>query len=71
MAELQEIEVVVTSDGMVKVHVQGVSGAKCLAVTEELERLLGNEITERILTDEYVEQEQPEQESLEIGLKKP
>jgi hypothetical protein len=71
MAELQEIEVVVTSDGMVKVHVQGVSGAKCLAVTEELERLLGNEITERILTDEYVEQEQHEQESLEIGLKKP
>jgi|UniRef100_A0A7C4ER56 hypothetical protein len=71
MAELQEIEVVVTSDGMVKVHVQGVAGAKCLAVTEELERLLGNEITERILTDEYVEQEQHEQESLEIGLKKP
>ncbi|MGB9616773.1 MAG: DUF2997 domain-containing protein [Desulfomonilaceae bacterium] len=71
MAELQEIEVVVAADGSVKLHVQGVAGSKCLAVTEELERILGNEITERILTDEYLDQEQQEEEFVEIGLKKP
>jgi len=71
MGELQEIEVVIGGDGTVNIRVQGISGAKCLALTEDLERLLGNNVTERILTDEYNEQCQDIEESVLMGLKIP
>jgi len=40
-------------------------------LTEDLERLLGNNVTERILTDEYNEQCQDIEESVLMGLKIP
>ncbi len=69
MAELQEIEVVVSADGTVKILVQGVVGQKCLTLTKDLERLLGDHVVERTLTDEYYRQSQDAEESVELELK--
>ncbi len=69
MAELQEIEVIVSADGMVRIRVQGVMGQKCLAVTEDLEKILGSDITDRIFTDEYDQQPQEIEQSVELSLK--
>ena len=61
MNELQEVEVTIARDGKVEVHVQGVKGQACLAITEELEQLLGGEIIERRHTYEF--DEQPQQQN--------
>jgi hypothetical protein len=65
MSEIQEIDVFLKPDGTVKVEVRGAKGEKCLALTEDLEKLLGGSIVERIYTDEFsqVKQDQ-EQEDL-------
>ena len=56
MSELQELEVVIKPSGELKVEIRGVKGEKCLDITKEMEALLGDEIVERDLTDEYYEQ---------------
>ena len=61
MSEIQEIEVILKPDGTVKVEVRGVKGEKCLALTEDLEKLLGGVVVERIHTDEFSMAEQEEQ----------
>lgn len=53
MSEIQEIDVFVKPDGTVKVEVRGVTGRKCLALTEGIEALLGAAVTERVYTDEF------------------
>jgi hypothetical protein len=53
MSEIQEIEVVVAPDGTVKLLVRGAHGKKCLALTEEVEALVGGAVVERVFTDEY------------------
>jgi len=58
MSEIQEIEVILKPDGTVKVEVRGVKGEKCLALTEELEKLLGGGVVERVHTDEFSQAEQ-------------
>jgi len=67
MSEIQEIDVFVQPDGTVKIEVRGVKGEKCLALTEEIEQLLGGRIVERIHTDEFhqAEQEQTQENRLE------
>ena len=60
--EIQEIEVFIHPDGRVQLGVHGVKGKKCLALTQELERLLGGEIIERKTTPEFDEQQQNELE---------
>lgn len=64
MSEIQEIDVVVAPDGTVKLEVRGAQGKKCLALTEEVEKLLGADVVERVHTDDYyreeIEQEQGE-----------
>ncbi len=57
MSEIQEIDVFVKPDGTVKVEVRGVKGQKCLALTENLETLLGSVVTERVYTDEFDQDE--------------
>ncbi|MEW6351810.1 MAG: DUF2997 domain-containing protein [Thermodesulfobacteriota bacterium] len=52
MSEIQEIEVIVSPDGRVKVQVRGVKGPGCLALTGEVEKLLGGCVVERVATDE-------------------
>lgn len=68
MSEIQEIDVFVQPDGTVKIEVRGVKGEKCLALTEQLEVLLGGSILERIHTDEFyeAEQQQVQREPLEL-----
>jgi hypothetical protein len=68
MSEIQEIDVFVKPDGTVKIEVRGVKGEKCLALTEELEALLGGSIIERTHTEEFyeVEQQQVQSDRLEL-----
>lgn len=60
MTEIQELEINIGADGTVRLQVHGVSGPKCLAVTEEIEKVLGDQVTERILSDQYYEQSEVE-----------
>jgi hypothetical protein len=64
--EIQEIEVFVNPDGTVKIEVRGVKGRKCLALTEEIEKLLGGRVVNRELTPEHDEQAQVVEESDKI-----
>ena len=63
MSEIQEIEVFVKPDGTVKIEVRGVKGRKCEALTEQVEKLLGGRVSERIHTSEYHENDQPQSRS--------
>ena len=56
--EIQEIDVFVQPDGTVKIEVRGVKGQKCLALTEDVEKLLGGQIVNRELKPEYNEEAQ-------------
>jgi hypothetical protein len=55
MSELQEISVVIDPAGNVEIRVQGVKGTRCLDLTAQLERDLGEKISSREHTDEYDE----------------
>lgn len=48
----QEVEVTISSDGKITLHVQGLDGMQCLALTKDLENALGGQIIERRLTSE-------------------
>jgi hypothetical protein len=56
MSGVQEIEVVISPEGKVEVHVKGVKGASCVDLTRELERYLGGRVSNRRHTHEYDEQ---------------
>ncbi len=49
---MKTIEVLITKEGVVTVHVQGVQGMRCTEITAELERKLGGQMLSRDLTDE-------------------
>ncbi|MGC9541316.1 DUF2997 domain-containing protein [Streptomyces sp. UG1] len=67
MAE-ESVEVVISADGTVEVHVQGVAGTRCVADTDELVRLLGGQVELQTLTDEaYQQDEAQEQDRLWQG----
>jgi hypothetical protein len=53
--ELQEIEVVIDTNGEVQLHVCGVKGNSCLELTSELEAALGGQIASRQMTAEAME----------------
>jgi len=55
--QINEIEVVIDKKGQVQVHVTGVKGESCLAITNELEKALGDEVASRELTAEAFESE--------------
>jgi len=56
--EIQEVDVYLQPDGSVKLEVRGVKGRKCLALTADIEKLLGGQIEKRELTFEHDEEEQ-------------
>jgi hypothetical protein len=56
MPKTQEIKVTITPDGQVQIEVNGETGMNCLALTQELEALLGGEVTERKLKPEAFQQ---------------
>jgi hypothetical protein len=53
--EIEEIEITIGKNGQVRLHIRGIKGKKCLELTEELEKALGNEILDRQLTPEALE----------------
>ncbi|HNT54297.1 MAG TPA: DUF2997 domain-containing protein [Anaerolineaceae bacterium] len=55
--ELQEIEVTISKTGQVQLHVRGVKGPACLALTAALEAALGGQDLQRELTPEADETE--------------
>jgi hypothetical protein len=54
--EIQEIGIKILPTGEVRINVEGVKGDKCLKLTEDIEKLLGNEIIEREKTYEFYQQ---------------
>lgn len=52
----QELEIRITTDGQVEVHVIGAQGTECLEVSEFLEKALGD-VKERKFKSEYYEAE--------------
>ena len=52
--DMQELEIQVDRDGNVTVHVKGVKGEECLALTNSIEDALGR-VTDRSLTHEHYE----------------
>ena len=51
----EQIEVRIAPDGTVQIHVMGVKGEGCLAITQALELALGGQNPQHELTDEYFE----------------
>jgi hypothetical protein len=58
MSELNEIDVFISPNGTIRVEVRGAKGKNCLSITKEIEQLLGGNVTDRTLTDEYYQDEQ-------------
>ncbi|MBM3249543.1 MAG: DUF2997 domain-containing protein [Candidatus Omnitrophica bacterium] len=53
MAGKQEVEIFISDDGELKVHIRGIKGPSCVDV---LEKLAGDgEIKEKVLSSEYYE----------------
>jgi len=50
--ELQEIELTISKNGTVEIHVRGVKGDACLDLTRSLEESLGGKLVTRELTPE-------------------
>lgn len=48
----EEVEVSIAPDGTVSVQVSGFKGLSCRDATASLEALLGNEVLDRVMTDE-------------------
>lgn len=63
--DLQELEIQVDRDGNVTVHVKGVKGEECLALTKSIEEALGR-VTERSLTHEHYENLLKESDLLKV-----
>ena len=52
---MQELEITIDNEGRVLVHVNGVKGEECLALTKNLENAIGT-VQERFLSADYYEQ---------------
>jgi len=57
MAERQELEINISKEGDVQIHVKGKSGKKCFDLTAGLEEALGL-VTSREFTSEYYKNEE-------------
>lgn len=53
--QIHEIEIVISKEGQVQIHVRGLKGGQCLEVTKGLEQALGGQLTSRELTGEDYE----------------
>jgi hypothetical protein len=52
---MQELEITIDNEGRVLVHVNGVKGEECLALTKNLENAVGD-VQERSYSADYYEQ---------------
>jgi len=55
MADKHEIELFISDDGELKVHIKGIKGPGCVKVLENLTKETGGQLTEKELTSEYYE----------------
>ena len=51
---MQELEITIDNEGRVLVHVSGVKGEECLALTKNLENAVGD-VQERSFSSDYYE----------------
>ena len=56
MAETQEIELYISDEGEVKVHIKGIKGPACLKALQALQKKVGI-VQSKELTSEYYEKE--------------
>ena len=59
---MEEVEVIVSPDGKVTMHVRGVEGQACLVETQALINLLGGDVESQELTAEAFIQVENQQE---------
>ncbi len=52
---MQELEITIDNEGRVLIHVNGVKGEDCLALTKNLENAVGD-VQERSFSSDYYEQ---------------
>jgi Protein of unknown function (DUF2997) len=64
--QMQEMEITIGTDGNVIVHVTGIPGQDCVALTDALEQAVGT-VENRTFTPEYYEQPVVEQTDLHTG----
>ena len=50
--KLEQIEVIIDTNGKIRLQTSGFSGDECLAATQKLEELLGNQLVQRERTSE-------------------
>lgn len=62
--EYHDVKVKILEDGTVEIDVDGVKGKKCLAITSQIEQLLGGEISERKLKTAYHDSDDKESDNL-------
>jgi hypothetical protein len=60
---IQEVDVTIKPDGTVEVKVRGAQGPTCLALTKDLERYLGGQVSFREHTAEYQQDARSVQDS--------
>ena len=65
---MQELEITIDNEGRVLVHVTGVKGEDCLALTKNLENAVGD-VQDRSLSSDYYEQPVTVSPSLKNGLR--
>ena len=63
-----DLDIQIGPDGKVTFHVSGAPGKKCVDITKELEKELG-EILNREYTSEYYMQEEESQQKTKLGKK--
>lgn len=54
--KVEQIEIIIGSDGKVRLQTSGFTGNDCLEATKEIERLLGNQILNREETGDFFQQ---------------
>lgn len=64
-----DLDIHIGPDGKVTFHVMGAPGKKCVEITEELEKELG-EVLNREYTSEYYTQEDTAREKTRLGNRK-
>jgi hypothetical protein len=63
MANAHELELFITDDGELKVHIKGIKGPGCLKVMDALAGQLGGKTQDIKLTPEYYESAKTEDKS--------
>ena len=60
-SQMQEMEIVISPSGEVKIEVKGVTGDACLDLTRDLENQLGS-VEDRQLKSEFYQQNEQQQQ---------